>query len=82
MFTLFPPKKQRSFSFFFFPLFLRPILPANELPAGNRWHEVSVTGTTPEDNLRVLIVVTPRPSKRQRRSSQNKADALELVSGK
>jgi hypothetical protein len=32
---------------------------ADELPAGNTWHEISVTGTTPENNLRVLIVLTP-----------------------
>ena len=29
-----------------------------DFPAG-QWHQLSVTGTTPEDNLRVLIVVTP-----------------------
>ena len=29
-----------------------------DFPAG-QWHQFSVTGTTPEDNLRVLIVVTP-----------------------
>ena len=82
MFTLFPPKKQRSFSFFFFPLFLRPILPANELPAGNRWHEMSVTGTTPEDNLRVLIVVTPAPQNGRGGAVKINDAALELFSGK
>ena len=29
-----------------------------DFPAG-QWHPLSVTGTTPEENLRVLIVVTP-----------------------
>jgi hypothetical protein len=34
-------------------------VPVSEIPADSAWHEVSVSGTTPEDNLRVLVVVTP-----------------------
>lgn len=30
-----------------------------DLQKDPQWHELSVTGTTPEDNLRVLIVLTP-----------------------
>ncbi len=34
-------------------------VPVSDLPKDSAWHKVSVSGTTPEDNLRVLIVVTP-----------------------
>ncbi len=34
-------------------------VPLSELPKDSGWHKLTVTGTTPEDNLRVLIAVTP-----------------------
>ena len=30
-----------------------------DIPSDGQWHKLSVTGTTPEANLRVLVVVTP-----------------------
>jgi hypothetical protein len=30
-----------------------------DIPTDGNWHQLSVTGTTPENNLRVLLVVTP-----------------------
>ena len=30
-----------------------------DIPKDSNWHELSVTGTTPVNNLRVLIIVTP-----------------------
>jgi hypothetical protein len=35
---------------------------AANLPADGQWHQISVTGTTPESNLRVLIVASPADS--------------------
>ncbi len=53
---------------------------ASELPSGSRWHQVSVTGTTPEDNLRVLIVLTPAPQGTRGGAVKIDDAALELVS--
>ena len=33
--------------------------PVADLPKDSKWHELSVTGTTPEKNIRVLVVITP-----------------------
>jgi hypothetical protein len=33
-----------------------------EFPTDDEWHEVSVEGTLPVDNLRVIVAVTPSPS--------------------
>jgi hypothetical protein len=33
-----------------------------EFPTDTEWHEVSVEGTLPVDNLRVIVAVTPSPS--------------------
>ena len=33
--------------------------PVTEIQKDKGWHPLSITGTTPESNIRVLVVVTP-----------------------
>ena len=40
------------------------ITPVADLQTAPGWHELSVTGTTPENNVRVLVVFTPAATER------------------
>jgi hypothetical protein len=47
-------------------------------PSG-QWHQLSVTGTTPEDHVRVILIVTPSPDGPREGAVKFDDAALEIV---